>query len=71
MSREYTLNLDSGAVDDYNKALYNLKETFDEFSFSTGTAGSYEPDYLDYKRSFITRGEEILFAPTAVPVTIR
>ena len=71
VSREYTLNLDSRAVDSYNQALYNIKVNFDELSSSIGTTSSYEPDYLDYERSSITRDEDILFAPTAVPVILK
>lgn len=71
VSREYTLNLDSGAVDSYNQALYNVKSSFDELSSSIGSTSSYEPNYLNYDRSYITRDKDILFAPTAAPVILR
>lgn len=68
VSREYSVDLDSNKVNELNQALYNLSETINT---STGSEQTYVPNYLGYKRSFITDDESILFAPTAVPVILK
>lgn len=71
VSREYTLHLDSSEVDRYNKALLNLKETIDNLKSNTESSMSYEPNYMEYKISRTTEDEDILYAPTAIPVILK
>ena len=70
VSREYTLYLDSSEVDRYNKALLNIKGTIDNLKSNTESSMSYEPNYMEYKISRTTEGEDILYAPTAIPVIL-
>lgn len=69
-SREYTVNLDSDVVDSYNKSLYNLKATIDSLSEPGDAAREFQPKFLPYELSYITDDEDILYAPTAVPIKI-
>ena len=64
VSREYTLNLDTQKVDEFNKSLYNLKTTLKKYDIDE------DLKYIGYKRSYITDDNSILYMPTAIPVTV-
>ena len=63
VSREYTLNLDTEKVDQFNKSLLNLKTLLSKYD--TGE----DIEYMEYERSYITDDSSILYMPTAIPVT--
>ncbi|WP_186988328.1 hypothetical protein [Synechococcus sp. MIT S9220] len=63
VSREYTLDLDTEKVDQFNKSLRNLKTLLSQYD--TGE----DIEYMGYKRSYVTDDSSILYMPTAIPVT--
>jgi hypothetical protein len=71
VSREYTLNLDPGKVDRYNEALFNSKEFSDDENIRLASSISDEENSMEYEWSKITDGEDILYAPTAIPVILK
>ncbi|AII49290.1 hypothetical protein KR52_09050 [Synechococcus sp. KORDI-52] len=70
VSRSYALNLDPELVDKLKKSLYGTHESSGDTSPFIGSSVNYDAD-LGYVRPHITDAEDILFAPTAVPVILK
>ena len=63
-SRGYAINLSRKKVDELNLALKTFKRSADQLGLD------FTPDYLDYRQDNVTDNSQILYSPTAVPVSM-